>query len=440
MENTKKRVGYGTRGWVLIIWVATAFLSYLVIGNYPLNILSDFYGGQQLLSTVYTVASIIGIVIQIIVSPMIGKMKSIKKFGVVMGIIAIILLICIMRFPAGAFWIFCYGAGTVVTTFYGTFALSILVGQWFPTKKGSVMGITTMAFPIGNGLLGGFSGLVFSDGMPNPTKGFLPFLIVFIIGLVIGIAFVPDYPEEAGAFRDNNPNMTPERAKEMMLAEIEDKKTSVWKLNHTLTTRDFWFLTVPAGFLLSSSVGIMTQSNAITAAAGLDDKFAILMVLIMIFGLIGSFILGVLDDKLGTKKAMIIACILMLAAGILGVASKSNGSLILPTFIVLSLYMGASSNFTVSFAAQYWRREDFSTVFGSVNPIANLINAAGPMVVGMLMGMTGSYVSIFALVVVLGVIGTVLCLLFNAGHVKEKDDKYRIAAGKVLDDALANRK
>ena len=43
----KKRVGYGIRGWILIIWIATAFLAYTAIGNYPLNILSDLYGGQQ---------------------------------------------------------------------------------------------------------------------------------------------------------------------------------------------------------------------------------------------------------------------------------------------------------------------------------------------------------------------------------------------------------
>lgn len=51
--------GYGSRGWILIIWIATAFLSYLVIGNYPLNILSDLYGGQAVLSSIYTAASII---------------------------------------------------------------------------------------------------------------------------------------------------------------------------------------------------------------------------------------------------------------------------------------------------------------------------------------------------------------------------------------------
>ena len=44
MEQSKVR-GYGSRGWVLIIWIATAFLAYMVVGNYPLNILADLYGG-----------------------------------------------------------------------------------------------------------------------------------------------------------------------------------------------------------------------------------------------------------------------------------------------------------------------------------------------------------------------------------------------------------
>lgn len=440
MEEKKGR-GYGLRGWLLIIWIATAFLAYMVIGNYPLNMLSDMYGGQQKLSMIYTVASIIGIIIQIIASGKIGKMKSIKTFGVTMGVLSILTLIGIMFLPAGPVWLLVYALGTVLSMMYGTFALSILVGQWFPTKKGGVMGISTMAFPLGNGVMGVFAGLVFgAGGAPQIAKGFLPFLIIMIVGLVIGIAAVPDYPEEVGAFRDNNPNMTPEAAKAMMLQEIEDKKTTVWKLNHTLSTRDFWFLTVPAGFLLAASVGVMTQSSQIIGAAGLGDKFGMIMALIMVFGLLGSLILGFLDDKFGTKRAMLIASIVMVIAGILGVASKANGNLALPALLCLAVFMGASSNFTVSLAAQYWRREDFSTVFGTVNPVANFINSFGPAAVGILMGVTGSYIAIFVGVVILGVISVILVLCFSAQHVKEKDDAYRKAAGKTLDDALVGRK
>lgn len=437
----KKVKGYGARGWLLIIWIATAFLAYMVIGNYPLNVLSDLYGGQQKLSMIYTVASLVGLLVQIIASGALGKMKSIKTFGVIMGILSIIALVGIMLVPAGPLWIACYALGTVFSVMYGTFALSILVGQWFPTRKGGVMGIATMAFPIGNGLIGAFAGLVFGAGMPNVAKGFLPFLIVMIIGLVIGTITVPDYPEQAGAYRDNNPNMTPEVAKAMMIQEMEDKKTTVWTLKHTLGTRDFWFLTVPAGFLLAASVGVMTQTNAIINSAGLGDKFGMIMGLVMVFGLLGSGILGFIDDKLGTKKAMLISCIIMVIAGILGVASKANGILAMPALLCLAVFMGASSNFTVSLAAQYWRREDFSSVFARVNSIANIVNSVGPAAVGILMGVfMGSYIPVFAMVLILGVISVILVLCFNAGHVKAKDDAYRAAAGKVVDDALVGRK
>jgi len=436
----KKVKGYGGRGWLLIIWIATAFLAYMVIGNYPLNILSDLYGGQQKVSMVYTGASVIGLIVQALASSAIGRMKSIKKFAIVMGCLSILTLLGIMFIPAGALWTFVYAIGTVFSVMYGTCALSILVGQWFPTRKGGVMGISTMAFPIGNGLLSVFAGLVFKNGAPNVAGGFTPFLIVIVVGLIIGALTVPNYPEEKGGFRDNNPDMTPEMAKAMMEQEIENKKTTVWKMNHTLTTRDFWLLTVPAGFLLGASVGTMTQSSQIITAAGLEEKFGMIMGLIMIFGLIGSVVLGFLDDKFGTKKAMIIACAIMVVAGVLGLASQLNGALIIPALLCLALFMGASSNFTVSLAAQYWRREDFGTVFVGVNSIANLINAFGPAVVGIIMGVTGSHIGVFTVIAVLGVVSVVMCACFSAQHVKEKDDAYRTAAGKPLDDALVGRK
>ena len=446
----KKRIGYGVRGWLLIIWIATAFLAYMVIGNYPLNILSDLYGGQQVLSTIYTVASIVGIAIQLVAGSRIGKVKSVKKFGVLMGILSICALLGIMFIPGmipgtpQMIWRAVYAVGTVLSVMYGTFALSILVGQWFPTKKGAVMGIATLAFPLGNGVIGAFAAAAFAGGQPHIPQAFTPFLIIMLVGLVIGIAAVPDYPEEAGGYRDNNPNMTPEMARAMMEEEIENKKTTVWKLNHTLTTRDFWFLTIPAGFLLMLSVGTMTQTNQILGQMGEGlnkfGGFAGVMVMIMIFGLIGSFVLGLLDQKLGTKKSMIIASIIMAIAGLLGTASSpEKPGLLVAALICLALFMGASSNYTVSLAAQYWRREDFSTVFAAVNPIANLINSFGPMVVAIVMIALG-YNRIFTMSLILGIISIILLAMVSPAHIKAKDDAYRSAAGKPLDDALVGRK
>lgn len=450
--NQKKSnaLNYGVRGWILIIWIATAFLAYTAIGNYPLNILSDLFGGQQTLSNIYTISSIIGIIIQLFVSSFIGKLKSIKKLGVIFGILSILALLGIMFIPGymgggiQKIWQIVYALGTVLSVMYGTFALSILIGQWFPTKKGSVMGIATFAFPIGNGVIGAFAAAAFKGGTPHVAAAFAPFLVIFIIGLILGIVFIPDYPEQVGAYRDNDKNMTPEVARAIMEEEIENKKTTVWKLNHTLTTRDFWFITIPAGALLFFSVGMMTQTNAIIGTMGdAVEKFggfSGIMVMICIFGIIGSFVLGLVDSAFGTKKGMIIACIFMLIAGVCGAASsQQRPGLLVAALIFLALFMGASSNFTVSLAAQYWRREDFGTVFAAVNPVANLINAFGPMVVAFLLLGFG-YKTLFGVTAVAGVISIILMLLFSAKHVKEKDDQYRKAAGKVHDDALVGRK
>lgn len=327
------------------------------------------------------------------------------------------------------------------TNLWATFALGILVGQWFPRRKGTIMGISTCAFPIGNGLIGVFTGLLFKTGQPNVFGAFLPFWILCVIGLIIGIVFIKDYPEQCGCYRDNDKSMTPEIAKAMMDAEIEARKTSVWKLNHTLTNRDFWFAVIPMGALLLCSVGMMTQTQAILGMFADDiakfGGFAGVMALIMVFGLIGSFMLGILDTRFGTKKALIIAVVLMIFSGALGMVP--NAGCLVASLIFLALFMGASSNFTVSVAAQYWRREDFPSVYATVNPIANILQAAGPMIIAMLLSMKG-YQAAFGVVLALGIISLVLMLLFSPNHIKKVDDKYRAAAGKELDDALVGRK
>ncbi len=309
----KKSINIGFRGWMLVLWLATAFLAYTVIGNYPLNILADLYGGAQKLSAIYTAASVVGILIQLGISGSIGKVKSIRMVSLVLGVLTVLSLVGIMYIPMSspALWQVMYGVGTVISVMYGTFAISILVGQWFPTRKGTIMGIATLAFPVGNGLLGPFAASVFSKGFPDVAGAFLPFLLVIIAGWALGFIFIKDYPEQCGAYRDNNQSLTPEIAKKMMLEEIENKKTTVWKTGRTLKCLDFWLITIPMGTLLMFSVGMMTQTAAIIGSFGDALNYGQIMGMIMIFGCIGSYVLGLLDTKLGTKTAMTIAVLII---------------------------------------------------------------------------------------------------------------------------------
>lgn len=440
-----KNINFGVKGWILLIYQFLAFVAFTVFTNYPMNMLADLYGGAQTLSKIYTAGAIAAIVFQLILSQFIGKI-SIKKFGSVLGVLALLfsLIISVMNpFTCNiTVWQACYFIVCFLVPMWATFSVSTLVGQWFPTKKGSFMGIATIAFPIVNGLMGLFAGLVFHGEMPNPKGGFLPFWIICLIGFLLGLIFIKDYPEQCGAYRDNNKDMTPEMANAMLQADIENKKKSVWKTGGCLSSRDYWFITIPCGLMLMFSVGTMTQTSSIIGAYGAEmDKFggfSGVMLMICIFGIIGSIVIGFLDQALGTKKAMIISCAVMLLSGVCGALGNATGTV--AALILLAIFMGASSNFTVSAAAQYWRREDFTSVFAVLNPVANLLSAVGPTIIAMTMFSAAGVTGVFKVIAVAGVLGVVLMLLFSKKHVKKVDDKRREKAGLVLDDALVGRK
>jgi MFS family permease len=234
--------------------------------------------------------------------------------------------------------------------------------------------------------------------------------------------------------------MTPEVAKAIMEQEIENKRTSVWTYIHTIKCKEFWFGTICVALLLSCSIGLMSQSNAIITAYP-ELNYTTVMAMVMIFGCIGSFVLGILDQKLGTRKAMIISTCLMIIGGILGLINNATALMIAMIFV--AMFMGASSNFGVSHAAQYWRREDFSRIFTLSSPIGSAISSASPaLIAALLFGATGykGHSGAFTFVLIAGVVALVVMLLHKPAHIKEMDDKYRAAAGKPLDDELVGRK
>ena len=441
-QKTKLGINFGFRGWMLLIFEITAFLVFQAFGNFPMNMLGDLYGGAAKISPIYTVASLVGIAIQLILANFVGKMKSVKPMVMGFGLATLITACGVAALPAGGLWMACYFLVNVLSNIYGMFGIGIIIGQWFPTRKGVFMGIATFAFPICNGLMGPFAGIVFNEAYmmanhhPNVFGGFLPFLIVGLVGWLIGLIFIKDYPEQVGCFRDNDKSFTKEKADAMLAAEIENKKTTVWKLGATLKCGQFWLITIPMGTLLACSVGAMTQTTQIFAANGLADKFEMLMGMVMIFALIGSYVLGLIDGKFGTKCAITVSVVVMLLAGILGAI---GGGAMIPAIVLLAIFMGAASNFTVSGAAQYWRREDFSTVFGVINPVANILQCVGPMMFAMTIAMI-SVKAPFIITAVIAVISLICVLCFKPSKVKECDDKYRAAAGKELDDALVGRK
>lgn len=448
----KQSIGFGFRGTMLIIFQALGFFAFAAFTMWPMNILAgeeaNFFGGHGLIPKVYTSAILVGIVVQLVLSFFIGKIKSVKKLSMVFGAISLLLAIPIMSIPltteVNIPWLIFYVLEVIIVQSYTFLTIGILIGQWFPHRKGTVMGIATCMFPINNLLLSWFANRFFSSlahGAKSALQAYWPFFLLALLGWMIGLIFIKDYPELCGCYRDNDARITMEQAIAKMQEEVEGKKTSVWKIGNAIRSRDFWFITLAEGLLLMFAVGMMTQTKTIIYKVFPDstNAYAIIMFAVCVCGIIGSWGLGIFDTRFGTKKAMLLCAALMVAVGIMG----SVGS---PVFFVIAMgilgcFDGAASNFAVSLSAQYWRREDFPTVFSIISPLAHVLEAFGATLIATLLYNPNlGYVWDFRACIIGGTAAFILLLLFNKKHLKTVDDKFRMKAGKPLDDRLVGRK
>ena len=479
----KARLSFGGRGWMLMIYQILAYAGYTAFTNFPQNILKDFFGGQTMLSLMNLIGSLLGYVITyFIIAPRIGKVKSVKRTGLIIGVIALIFcaLIAIITPANPHLWRICFVCVLISTQLWGCFFVTLLIGNWFPRRKGTVMGIVTMAFPIVTGIClslfathffgkyygnGGVPADVLQGMMaagPGVADGalgalrkasiaaFSPYWIISIVGMLICVFFLKDFPEQCGAYRDNDRTFTPEMANQMLVEELKARENSVWKRSKIWGCKDWWLQAIPNSLLLACAMAFMVQIMSVLgehsaelsalAVPGFvlmaDGSSAVLFGL-AIFACFGSWLLGVIDTKWGVRTAVLITSILMLLAGILGMFD-ALWCTVAATWL-LGLFMGASSNFGLSSIVRYWRHEDFPSVYSGAPPLGTVIGAGMPYVVSLIAANMGGYKAAFAFVGIMAIVCIICNRLFNPRGIIKYDNKLREAAGLPLDDELEQR-
>lgn len=436
----KKSIGFGSRGTLLVIYQFLAFAMYCVINNIGQNLYPTLNAGKgwngTLISAIYTVASVVAIILQFVLGKYVANSGHLKGTSIILLSLAAVFTIGMATLQSSEIlWLILWGLAVFTSVVGATFVVSTMVGQWFPRRKGTVMGIATLAFPIINGIALTIFGNMLGSTKGNQLLCWLPWLIMDVVGILICVIFLKEYPEQCGAYPDNDKNMTPEQAHAMLAAQEEAKKKSVWNIKNTFRTPGFWLITIPQGILLLGSVGAMTQVMSILnvydgfviGGVAPTAKGTITLLIFAAIGCFGSWLLGVIDTKFGTRVAIIISSALMVLSGILCAFQ------ILPLFFVgfgcLQIFMGASSNFTVSAGAQYWRREDFPSAFSFINPLANLICCFGPFLIAGLRAATGGFTVVWIVIGALGLLSLILTLIFRPKMIIERDKQYRREAG-----------
>ncbi|MCC8123117.1 MAG: MFS transporter [Oscillospiraceae bacterium] len=377
---------FGRAGWGIILYCMLMFWFHIGMvndgANYTAPAVAVKLGiDRGLVLTMNTVAGLIGIILFILFAQMNRKLGARKTSALLLILAAVGYTIVGQSLSLTMYTV---GMCMVVSGSMsaGYIAGGALVAQWFPKKKGIVMGYTTMGHNLASAFYVPLIGwLINSFGVGNGT---LCITIATAVLGVMGLLFIRNTPQERGQYPDNVPAEVYNAEYE---TEIEDESGG-WTTKKLLKTREVWLCGITTGLFQICSAGVMTQLVSRNIELGFSEGRAVsTMTVRALVGVFGSWLIGVFDSRFGTKRSMVGFAIWYAAALLL------NATEIMP-LVYLSLFMiaigiGGSANFTTSLPTSVFGRHGFSKVNSVIFPIQGALTCMSGLVNGTVLLLTG---------------------------------------------------
>lgn len=292
----------------------------------------------------------------------------------------------------------------------------VIISKWFPTRKGGIMGIVTVGIP----LCSGVATMIYQSGYKalGSLGGFLPFIAIAAIAWVILLAFVKDNPKDAGFTPDNGAPI--KAAKERENTERSGK--NIWTTSKLLHTPQVWIHGLVLGTQLLFASGLMVQLFPRLLEIGISEQTAGLMMLASgLFAIPGSILSGILDDKIGARKAAATTFIV----GFLAMVLNLSGNIVMVwiSLVLIGVVVGGAANLPASICVEEFG-DNFASGYSVVQPLIQTVGAVGPAFFAVFYGITGSYKIPYICGAVLMVVGLILYVtLCKPGFVKREEAK-----------------
>jgi sugar phosphate permease len=416
MEKTKK--GYG-KGWLLIIYAFLAYFTATAVGsamNAASGTLADLRGwNAAVLTSLISAGSLANIVAGFVLGKLSVKYSA-KKLSIICFVIYAVVMVGLG--VTGNFGIFavCLILANGISSGIGYQLSPVLISRWFPKRKGVVMGIVTMGIP----LCSGVATMIYQAGYSamGSLGGFIPFIVIAIVAALMLIAFLADNPEDKG--------FTPDNGAVVEDAQEDDgvNKESIWTTQKLLSTPQVWIHGVTLGIQLLFASGLMVQLFPRLLEIGFDSAQAGMMMLASgLLALPGSYICGLIDSKIGARKAACTTYVFGVAAMLLNLTGTTVGTW--ASLVMIGIVVGGAANWPASLCIEEFG-DSFANGYGVIQPIIQIVGAIGPAFFAAFYGITGSYRIPYICGAVLMVIGLIAFVtLAKPGFVKAEEEKYQ---------------
>ena len=421
--NKNSVVNFGA-GWVVIIYCLLMFFLYVGMCNDGANITAPNVAARLgvengTIMNMNSVAGLVGVVFFIIVGQINRKIGARMTSGICCIVSGVAYMLACNASSVAIYTVaMCFVYGGIMSA--GYVAGGTLVATWFPKKKGVVMGYTTMGHNLASAFYVQLVAILIAPMVAgtenigsNFSTGIIPIGVAAIVLGILGMIFIRNTPQERGL---NPDNVSDEVYRNEYDTTDEVEGDGGWTTGKLLATKELWLAAITTGFFQICSVGVMSQLVIRNTQLGFTQQEAMnVMTILALGGVVGSWLIGIIDDKIGTKKTMVGFGIWYAVALLcnFGAADRSSPLVYISLFMI-AMGIGGSANFTTSLPASIFGRHGFDKVNSVIFPIQGAVTALCFLVNGAVQLMTGGQIKMAYLVFAgVALVNVLLVLIVN---------------------------
>ena len=129
----KKSIGFGFRGWIVLIYQFLAFVMYVSLNNFGQNVMANVNANVRgwnatLVPTVYTIVCVVSVIIQFIFGKRIANSGKVKNLSMILLTISGVLTIATaLNGSNEVLWLITWALATGIAIIAATFMVSTVV-------------------------------------------------------------------------------------------------------------------------------------------------------------------------------------------------------------------------------------------------------------------------------------------------------------------------